>query len=105
MKKVINENSTAYLSLTFKNKDGEIESPQAVTYNIHCLTNDVEIKGDTSVSPGPSIEIVLSPTENRIIDANNKYERRVVTVTATYGPDDEITGQYEYKVLNLKYIS
>ena len=105
MEKIVNENSTAYLTLTFKDKNGNLATPQTIIYNIHCLTNGQEIKGDTNVTPASSVEITITPNENRIIDPNNKYERRLVTVTATYNANDEVTAEYEYKVLNLRYIS
>ena len=105
MEKIVNENSTAYLTLTFKDKNGNLATPQTIVYTIHCLTNDQEIKGDTNVVPGSSVEITITPSENAIIDSSNKYERKMVTVTATYNDNDEITAAYEYKVLNLRYIS
>ena len=105
MSKTVNERTTAYLVLTFKDKDGNLVTPQSITYNIHCLTNNIEIRGNTSVTPDTSVEITITPTENRIIDPNNKYERRLITVVATYNINDEATAQYEYRVLNLNYIN
>lgn len=98
----INEGSTGYLTVDFKDKDGTLEAPTSISYRIDCLTNGQEVKTDTSVTPASSVEIELTKTDNAIINQNNNSERRLVTVTGTYSADDAIVEEFEYNVKNMK---
>jgi len=102
---IVNEKSTAYLTVTFKDKDGALEAPSSASYRIDCLTNGQEVRGDTALTPGATIEITLSPADNAIIDQDNEVERRLVTVTGTYGASDTIHQEYEYNVKNLRKVT
>lgn len=98
----INEGTTGYLTINFKDKDGALEAPASATYRIDCLTNSQEIKTDTDITPiASSVEIELTATDNAIIDQAKPYEKRLVTVKASYGADDKINEEYEYNVINL----
>lgn len=102
---VVNEGSSAYLTATFKDKDGQQVAPSAVTYRIDCLTSGTEIKGDTAITPAPSVEIHLTATDNAIQGQENEKELRLVTVKATYGTDDAVNASYPYYVRNLKKVT
>ena len=96
----VNEGSTAYLAVTFRDRDGNAAAPSSVSYRIDCLTTGQEVRGDTVVSPGSSIEITLAPSDTAILDGNS-YERRRVTVQAAYSGGEAINAQYDYQVKNL----
>lgn len=98
---IVNEGSTAYLTVTFLDKAGAQAAPTSISYRIDCLTNAQEVKDDTAVVAGASVEITLTPADNAIIAAANSQERRLVTVTATYGASDAVKADYEYRVRNL----
>ena len=98
----INEGSTAYLTASFKDKDGTLDAPSAVSYRIDCLTNDQEVRDDTAADAGETVEITLTAADNAIIDSDRQTERRLVTVTATYGEDDALMEEYEYNLKNLR---
>lgn len=98
----VNEGSTCYLTVSFKDKNGVAAAPTGVSYRIDCLTNDQEIKDDTDFTPpAASIEIEIDSTDNAIIDQDNHSERRLVTVTGTYGAEDKIVEEYEYDLINM----
>lgn len=98
----VNENSTAWLSLSLKDRAGEpAQPPQSVIYRIDCLTSGAVIREDTAVTPAGEIELVLTPADNRVIDTSRGSERRRVTVVAAYGEGDQVTGAYDYEVRNL----
>ncbi len=102
-RETVNEGSTAYLTVDFKDKDGALEAPSSISYRIDCLTNGSQVKADTPVTPAESsVEIELTKTDNAIISQSNNSERRLVTVTGTYGVDDGIVQEYEYNVKNMK---
>lgn len=97
----VNERSTSYLVVTFKNKDGVAISPASVSYRIDCLTTNTQVRGDTSIVASGTVEIVLSPTDNAMVLPGNIVERRRVTVTGIYNAGDEITEEYVYELKNL----
>lgn len=101
----VTENSTAYLTATFKDKDGVPQVPVSITYQIDNLEADgslTEVKASAAFTPpASSIEIKILPSENAILDQSKRVERRKVTVVATYSVSDVITGFYNYELLNL----
>ena len=101
----VNENSSGYLEVDFYNKEKVLEAPASVIYRIDCITNNVEVKGDTPVSPAASISIPLTPEDNMIINPVNDIERRLVTVTAVFGTNDALVDDFEYPVNNVRKAS
>lgn len=102
---IIDEETSAYLTVTFKDKDGQQQAPSSASYRIDCLTNDQEVRTDTSLTPAAQIEIHLEPTDNAIINQDNQTETRLVTIKASYGASDGINASYKYNVRNLKKIT
>ena len=99
---IVNEESTAYLTVQFKDKDGNLAAPSSASYRIDCLTNGQEVRGDTALTPASSIEITLTDTDYAIIDQTNSVERRLVTIMASYGAGDDINDEYEHDLKNLR---
>ena len=103
---IVNESTTAYLTVKFTDKTGEPAAPSSISYRIDCLTNNEEVRDDTVVTPpAAEIEIKLTPDDNAIINPDNGLERRCVTIKATYGEEgDEINEEYIYNVKNLRKV-
>lgn len=99
---VVNERTTAYLTVSFKDKTGALVAPSTVTYNVFCMTNNQELRADTPLGAASSIEITLNASDNAIVNQANGRERRRVTVKSTYGIGDELNDQFEYYVQNLE---
>lgn len=99
----INEGTTAYLTVTFKDKAGVNAAPTSATYRVDCLTTGTAIRAATALPAGASVELTLTKTDNRIVTPANVRERRRVTVVGTYGADDQVQEEYDYDVLNLKF--
>lgn len=98
---IVNENSNAYLTINFLDKDDVAAVPSSISYRIDCITTGTEILTDTPFTPvAASIEIELTKTNNVCI-GSSKYEERCVTVTAIYGSSDEINEEYRYNLRNL----
>ena len=102
---VVNEGSTAYLEISFYDKDNNAATPSTVTYRIDDLNSGAEIRADTSVSPASSVEITLTPDDNKILDTTSAYEKRLVTIKTTFGTDDGMNEEYTYLVKNLAGVS
>ena len=98
---IVPQRTTAYLTVTFRAKDGVAVAPESVDYRIDCLTTSTAIKASTAVSPAATVEIVLSADDNDIVDETNTREARRVTVTAVYGAGDEANDEFDYAVKNL----
>ena len=96
----VNERSTAYLTVTPKDKAGTAQVPTALTYRIDDVLTGTEILDDASVAPGSSVELTLTPEQNRML-GTGQAERRRVTVTATYGVADQVCAEYIYEVVGL----
>ena len=99
--KEVPQRTTAYLSVTFRDKNGDAQAPASVQYRIDCLTTGTAVKALTGLTPGATIEIVLSADDNDIITESNTREARRVTVIAVHGAGDEVTGAFDYAVKNL----
>ncbi len=98
----VNERSTAYLTVTFRDKAGAAQAPASAAYRIDDVGSGQPVRGDTAISaPGSAVEIVLTTADNAIRNAAAGYERRRVTVTAEYGAGEAVRAEYVYRVINL----
>lgn len=102
---IVNELSTAYLTVTFFDKTGVVATPITVTWSAHDKSTGIEMQAETSLSPASSIEITIPKEVNAILFNRNVRETRLITVKATYGNNESINSYYEYTVANLKYVS
>ena len=101
----VNEGTTAYLSATFSDKTGNADTPSTITYRIDDVRSGTEIRDATTITAASTVEISLSPTDNRILNATQSYETRRVTVVASYGASDQVTAEYTYRVTPLVGVS
>lgn len=112
----INEDTTAFLELRFKNERGQDVVPISGIYRIDDLTSlsqtitGTEILGDTVFVPTINkFIIVIDSALNQILCADNVWEDRQVTVEWTYfsGTSGLSVGTdvFLYQVKNLNRIS
>lgn len=93
--------STSYLQIVFRDKDGNLAVPSAISYRVLCLTTGTEIRSSTSVSAASSVEIVLTAsTDNVIQTSTNAKEVRRVIVTSTYSGSQALVEYYDYTLIN-----
>lgn len=98
----VNENSTAYISVTFYDKDEIAAQPSSATYDLVDENTGDVLRDNVTLSPtGGIVEITLTKADNVIIDATRTFEHRRLTVHGVYGADDEIHSEYVYEVENL----
>lgn len=99
---VINEKTTYTLTLTFTDESGSAVTPSAGTYRIDDVSSGAEIKGETAFTPSASThDLIITASENAILNTANSSEKRRVTVTVTYGMARQMTEEYFYSVKNL----
>lgn len=100
----VNEKTTSYLSVSFYDKAGTLANPTAATFKIHDGESGKLIAGPTALAATASQEIILSGSlYNKILGSGNDRERRIVTVSATYGgADDTVNAEFSYVVKRLE---
>ena len=103
---VVQEGSTSWVTVTFYDRDGVAQVPVTADYRIDDRTSDTEILDWTPLTPGSSIEIVITAAQNAFLDQNNEEEVREVSVRATTGPGGaySLNGSTFYKIANLRYV-
>lgn len=101
----VNEKSTAYLTVSFYDKDSVLAQPTSATYRVDTEAGEA-IRTSTALTPvGGQVEITLLASDNAIITTNAVREIHVVTVSAVYGSDDELHDAYRYEVVNLAQVT
>ena len=99
---IVWDGNSAVLTVIFFDAEDNPDAPTTVSYRIDCLTNNQEVRGDTDITPAETVKIPLTSSENTLINETNKWEKRVVTVTAGYGTGDDVIRKYPYLVKTLK---
>jgi len=99
----VNERTTAYLQLSFLDRNGLPEAPSSISYRIDDPDTGEEIRADTALTPAAEVEITLLPSEQEVLFSSASAKRRV-TVSATYGAADEVHDEFTYVVRNLAAI-
>lgn len=101
----INEGTTAWVTLAFKDRAGAPVSPTSMIYRIDCMTSGAAITPPTTILlPGTTPEITITALENALQDQNNPQEYRRMTITANYGLADVLNSTFDWTVNNLNYI-
>ena len=101
----IKEGSTAYINIIFLNKNNIPEEPSTIQYRIDDVATDEMIRGVTDIAPATSVEIVMEPSDTRILNSSNKQENHKITVVAVYGDYDQVTGELIVKILPLAKVA
>ena len=101
---VFNENSTGYVTWTFRDTQLLLAVPLTISYRIDNREDEAAILAPTSISPASTVIITVTPTQNAIINSALEYEEHVMTITATYGVGDSISEECVFKVKNLQFV-
>jgi hypothetical protein len=99
----VTKKTTAYLTVSFYDKAGALQIPATATYRIDDVGSGDQVRDTTNLTPATEIEIILRPSDNVILRGGN--EKRRVTVTATYGVDDQVVDEYVYGVVDLRKVT
>ena len=98
---VVNEGSTAYLTVTFRDKNAAAAQPTSSTYQIDA-EDGTSIRVSTALSPSSGVvEITLDKNDNALKDSSLPIERHRVTVNGVFGSNDEVNSEFIYEVRNL----
>ena len=98
----VNEQSTAYVAVTFYDKDGVTADPNSATYDLVDVISGERLKDGVVLSTVSGVgEIIVDKTDTTLKDATAKEELRRITVHGIYGASDEIHDTYYFQVVAL----
>lgn len=102
----INARTSGSLNVVFRDKAGVPSAPTSVTYRVDCLTNRRNIRPVTTPSSiAAEMDIPIASGDTAIVNPSNATEQRRVTIVASYtGPDDQVTTQHDFEIVNLPFL-
>ena len=96
------EQNTAEIEISFETIDGTSIIPSTSHYQLEDKDSGHVIIPLTSFTPtGVTYNLTVSKASNTIIDDNNSFEVRLLTVVWSYLSEDG-AGEYEYKIHQLE---
>lgn len=100
----VNEKTTSYLQVVFKDRNGDPAAPTTVIYSVHDRESGTLLAEGTP-SAAATVLFTLGTAVNAMVDATRSIEDRVVTYRGIFGVGDEYNGRYIYSVVNLAHRS
>ena len=98
----VNERTTSIVTVAFTDEDGVAVIPSSAFYRLDDRQRRTVILDDTVIgSLATSVEIEITPEQNRILRPRSVSEIRTLTVHYEWGSGREANSEYRYKVLNL----
>lgn len=98
----VNERSRLPITIKFADGSWIPTAPNTARYRIDCQTTNTVIQDWVTLTPGATVAVVVSATQNAIVDDTNRYESKVMAVEANYGLDSQYTDSFVWKVKNLQ---
>ena len=98
----VNELTTAYLQVVFKDRDGAPAVPGTVTYTVHDRDSGDQLAAGTP-NAAATVLFTMGTAVNGMVDSERSREERVLTYTGDYGAGDQYNGRYIYAIVNLAY--
>lgn len=95
------ENSQVSVTARFL-ADAAAVTPTNVHYRLDCLTTGTKLADWTSATPGETVDITITPTQNAMQSDCNVLERKQLTVAADYGLSTEFRESWVYEIENIK---
>ena len=77
-------------------------TPPNVYYGLDCLTSGAVLANWTSVTPGETVNITVTPTQNKIQNSCNPCERKQILVAADYGLATQFVESIDWEITNLR---
>lgn len=97
------ESSSVTATARFRDRASADEvTPTNVYYRLDCLTTGKALTDWTSATPGETVDITITPTQNAMQSDCNVRERKQITVAADYGLSTEFRESLVYEIENVK---
>ena len=94
----VKKGNGAKVQVKMYGRDSELESPSSAVYRIDDLESGAEVRPETALSAGHTVEIDLDANDTDIVTAGERKEIHRITVTATYGQDDYLVDEFDFRV-------
>lgn len=102
----VNEKSTAYLTVSFKDKTGALATPVWASWQVHDPEDNSVLLIETSISSlSSSVELTLTSAINTFINPTHAEEVRRVTIKSSGTSSSVANSEYDYNIVNLTYLS
>lgn len=100
----ISEGSRQKFAVSFKDEDYQPFLPTSIRYRLDDKTDDITtvILDWQTITPDYRVEITIPSSANAILNDQNVYETRVLTIQSDYGTDNQLSEDETYRVRNLK---
>lgn len=98
----INERSRLPVTVNFADGSWKPTAPNTARYRIDCVTTGQVIQDWVAMTVAPSVDLVVLPWQNAILDDNNRVEKKVMAVEANYNLDSQYTDSFVWSVKNLQ---
>lgn len=101
----VNERSSMVVTARFRDR---ATNADVTPTNIYWRLDDAdvgEIAGWTSATPGTTVSITLSPTQNQILNGTRSLEAKFISFAADYGLATEYRETFRYEVKNQRYVT
>jgi hypothetical protein len=97
------ERSQFVVGVRFRDRSADDEvTPTNVKYRLDCLSTGQVVLDWTSVSPGETVNITVTPDQNAIVSDCNAHERKQLMVAADYGLSTQFVDAIDYEITNLR---
>jgi hypothetical protein len=92
---------------TFKFFDSSYvpSSPTTLRYRIDCLTSGITVKDWTTAAATQTVNIEVSPDDNKIQNNSNLRERKQMVVQTNYGTSTQGVETKDWDVKNLRGVT
>ena len=101
IKNTINEGSSAFLTITFKDQTGTGVTPTTAAYRLD--NAGVQVRDWEAFTPASSSHIIeITGAENAILNPELATETMTATVRWTYGTGSTGSEAFEYVIKNLR---
>jgi hypothetical protein len=89
------------------NFDDEEVIPTSLHYGVYCKSNEQIVRGSTSITVSPTateLYVTLNSTDTRIINTDNFFETRTITVSAGLPDGSFVTNDWDLIIRNTKTV-
>jgi hypothetical protein len=102
----VNEGTTLLLDLAWYDDADVAVTPSSASYRIDDDASGAAVLASTSITGlSTTNTIVVTHTQNLMVNAANATEERIVTLTWTYGASRQGTDEFRYLIKNLWDVS
>lgn len=102
--RVINERSTLTVTARFGNRSSQSTVTPTNVYWRLDSPDSYQIVDWTSVTPGTTVDITPTSTDNQIINSLRTRETKILTVASDYGLSTQYVERFQYEVRNQPWL-